>query len=66
MNLIIFLVITASVDLFGRAACLLYLLNNSRVKRLKYRTWVLLTAFVNFAWIFFIALGRGEKNDKEN
>ncbi|MBP8856200.1 MAG: hypothetical protein KBG54_06820 [Oscillospiraceae bacterium] len=57
------IILIALVDIPGRVLALALLMQNGNVRHLHYRTWVLLCAFVNFAWVFYLLLGRG-KNEK--
>ena len=59
------LCIFAAVDLVGRAATLVYLMHNAEVRCASYRTWVLLVAFINFAFIFYWLLAK-PKQKKED
>lgn len=52
----VFLAIGAA-DILGRVLTLLYLMRHSAVRCLTYRTWVLLTGFLNFAFVFYWLLG---------
>ena len=54
----------AAVDIIGRVLTLLYQMNHSGVRSLSYRTWVLLTVFVNFAFVFYWLVGRQKAGPK--
>lgn len=47
------LLVIGAVDILGRVLTLLYLMHHSGVRCLNYRTWVLLTGFINFAFVFY-------------
>ena len=51
------IVIAAGIDLAGRIITLLVLMQHSSVKTLSFRTWTLLCAFLNFAWVFYYPFG---------
>ncbi|MEG1153169.1 MAG: hypothetical protein RSD61_01430 [Ruthenibacterium sp.] len=53
MRLIAWIVILGGVDLIGRVIALMHLMHHSAVRTFKYQTWVLLCAFLNFAWVFY-------------
>ncbi|MDD3429952.1 MAG: hypothetical protein PHG02_08120 [Oscillospiraceae bacterium] len=61
MEIATVIILVGLIDIAGRVACLAVLMQNSNVQRLQYRTWVLLVAFINFAWIFYLLLGRAKK-----
>ena len=54
---ITFVIIAAVIDISGRIATLLVLMQHSAVKTLTFRTWTLLCAFLNFAWVFYFPFG---------
>ncbi|MDO5602291.1 MAG: hypothetical protein Q4G07_05925 [Oscillospiraceae bacterium] len=58
MDAIGWVAVICGADLAGRLGTLYYQMNHSGVKTLTYRTWVLLAAFLNFAWVFYWPLGR--------
>ncbi len=58
MTIYYLIIIFATVDITGRVLTLIYMMKNSEVKTLTYRTWVLLVAFLNFAFIFYWAMGK--------
>lgn len=62
MPIITAVIIAGIIDITGRLIALSILMQNGNVKHLKYRTWVLLCALVNFAWVFYLIMGRGKKN----
>ncbi|MEG0769406.1 MAG: hypothetical protein RRZ93_04820 [Ruthenibacterium sp.] len=59
-----FIIALAAVDIAGRVLTLLYQMNHSAVRTLRYRTWVLLNAFVNFAFVAYWLLGFQKNNKK--
>lgn len=62
MNWIIIIAILGFIDISGRIVALGLLMQNGNVKCLTYKTWVLLSALLNFAWVFYLTIGRGKKN----
>lgn len=65
MSATVGVIIAGAIDLTGRVITLLYQTHHSEVRRLGYRTWVLLNAFLNFAWVFYWLCGKA-KRKKEN
>lgn len=62
--MLIYIILLGIMDLTGRVIALIYLMHHSNVRTLRYQTWVLLCAFLNFAWIFYWIFAY-EKNQKE-
>lgn len=53
MDFLLIVVIAGGVDILGRVLTLIFMMEHSTVKTLRYRTWVLLSAFLNFAWVIY-------------
>ncbi|MEF9975397.1 MAG: hypothetical protein RR576_04790 [Oscillospiraceae bacterium] len=60
--MIAIIIMVAMLDIAGRIVALIMLMQNGNVKKLQYRTWVLLCAFVNFAWVAYLIMGMGKKD----
>lgn len=62
MNFILLIAGIGFLDIAGRIGALIILMNDNNVRKLSYRTWVLLCMFLNFAWVFYFMIGRGKKD----
>lgn len=59
----IWILAIGGVDMLGRVMTLLYLMRHNEVRSLSYRTWVLLVAFLNFAFLFYWLFGRKREGE---
>ncbi len=58
MTLVLIIAIIGAVDITGRILTLRYMMKNSEVKTWTYKNWVMLVAFLNFAFIAYWVMNK--------
>ncbi len=61
MEIFYIIIILATLDITGRVITLIHMMNYNKVKNLNYKNWVLIVAFLNFAFVFYWLIGRAKQ-----